>query len=314
MEKNKKTKRILFNIIKAVVGLYLFYIITGSPVMLYIMLNTGHNYDSSNEAVAKQLMELHGYDVSEYISSYSVEEVVLTSSMEDSHKIYAYLTYADASENKDAPTVIMCHGVNSSHVSLYPVSEVFLKKGYNVLTYDQRSFGQSDCRYVTFGYFESNDLLDCLNYVNGNVSKDNKIGVWGQSMGGATVENAMDEEAFVNSVDFCILDCPLGAMSEVSHAGPVQNCFASMLCKLTMKFSFSQQSPYKQIENNHLPVLIITANQDKVIPSKSIEKINESLGKCLYMNYSKDAKHANVYFADPDGYSEMVDIFVGQVE
>lgn len=64
---------------------------------------------------------------------------------------------------------------------------MFLENGYNVVSYDQRSSGENRAQYTTFGYLESDDLADCVEYLKDNINDNNKIGIWGTSYGGATV-------------------------------------------------------------------------------------------------------------------------------
>ena len=88
---------------------------------------------------------------------------------------------------------------------------VNLQKGYNVLTYDQRSSNENTAQYTTFGYWEKYDLIDYIDYVH-SYAPEQVIGVWGTSFGGATAGPAMGEKDVERKVDFLILDCPVSDM------------------------------------------------------------------------------------------------------
>lgn len=82
-------------------------------------------------------------------------------------------------------TVILVHGLGGNRYSNYPIAEFFLIKGYNIITYDQRSTNENTAKYTTFGYKEKYDLIDWVNYID-EQAPGRKIGIWGASYGGAT--------------------------------------------------------------------------------------------------------------------------------
>ena len=103
------------------------------------------------------------YDV--FCSTYTIEKVEITSTF-DEHMIPADYIYALGEEgDKNNPTVILVHGLGGNRYTNYPLAEMFLQKGYNVLTYDQRSSNENTAQYTTFGYWEKYDLIDYIDYV-----------------------------------------------------------------------------------------------------------------------------------------------------
>lgn len=48
--------------------------------------------------------------------------------------------------------VSLVYGLGGNRYTNYPIEEMFLQKGYNVLTYDQRSSNENTAQYTTFGY------------------------------------------------------------------------------------------------------------------------------------------------------------------
>ena len=80
--------------------------------------------------------------------------------------------------DKNNPTVILVHGLGGNRYTNYPLAEMFLQKGYNVLTYDQRSSNENTAQYTTFGYWEKYDLIDYIDYVYSH-APEQVIGIWG---------------------------------------------------------------------------------------------------------------------------------------
>ena len=88
---------------------------------------------------------------------------------------------------------------------------MFLEKGYNVLTYDQRSSNENTAEYTTFGYLEKYDLTDYIDYIS-QQAPGQIIGVWGTSFGRATAGLAVESKETEGKIDFLILDCPVSDM------------------------------------------------------------------------------------------------------
>lgn len=155
--------------------------------------------------------EKYNMDYDVFCNTYTIEHIDIVSTF-DGHVIPADYIYAlGKEENKDNSTVILVHGLGGNRYTNYPLAEMFLQKGYNVLTYDQRSSNENTAQYTTFGYWEKYDLIDYIDYVH-SYAPEQVIGVWGTSFGGATAGPAMGEKDVERKVDFLILDCPVSDM------------------------------------------------------------------------------------------------------
>lgn len=76
---------------------------------------------------------------------------------------------------------------------------------YNVLIPYQRAHGLSEGTYITFGAFESDDMILWANKVN-EINKNGKIIFHGLSMGGGTILNLSNKE--IRNVKGLIVDSP----------------------------------------------------------------------------------------------------------
>jgi dienelactone hydrolase len=111
------------------------------------------------------------------------------------------------------PAIILCHGWGGlrSHLNLYYAPEL-TKRGYVVLTFDYRGWGDSDSRLVIKGkmpepdkdgivtvraqairelvdpFDQTEDIISCINFISGELGVDpDRIGLWGTSFGGGHV-------------------------------------------------------------------------------------------------------------------------------
>lgn len=108
-------------------------------------------------------------------------------------------------------TMVLLHGITNTRFWIFKQAFIFLRAGYNVLWYDARNHGASDASPTTFGFKESQDLQDIINYITSNYEyATNVIGLYGFSLGGATV--SMWAELYLkyeinNKVKLIISDC-----------------------------------------------------------------------------------------------------------
>lgn len=253
------------------------------------------------------------FDVDAFKAQYQTEEIVIESSL-DGHKIPATYIYAPGNSDKTGNTIIMVHGLLGNRISNYPVAQMFLSQGYNVITYDQRSSGGNHALYTTFGYLESQDTIDYVTYATQNMASDSYLGAWGQSMGAATVENAMDDEMFKEVVDFVVLDCPMGNMEDVLGLyATIPMTIADCVFQMKLGFSFEDQSVIPQIKNTEIPVLIACSMADEAFSIASVERIYNAIhSEKKEMFVVNDSKHSDIYFDHPEEYQRICEEFLAK--
>ena len=314
-EMKKPVKIILRIVIIFVIANIILALPVAAFVEVQILKGKGTKEITQEAEMRSMLLTEAGIDSVEFEETYSVEEFSIPSTKTDGYMIP---TFRLKTTEEKKGIVVMVHGMNSSHIGIYPEARAFLNAGFDVWAMDTRKFGESKADYVTYGYMEGADCIDVLAYVLGSIdSEPGLIGLWGQSMGGAAVENAMDEALFVTEADFVVLDCPMGAMDELTGAPEFQNNAASIVNKWVVGYSFYDQSPYAQIKNNTRPVLMINAEKETVIPEISTMQIRDTLTNApgsLTEYTGKGSKHACVANDHPEEYEEAVKAFINTLE
>ncbi|MEG1646807.1 MAG: hypothetical protein RR374_05530 [Clostridia bacterium] len=81
--------------------------------------------------------------------------------------------------------VIISHGLTDSYYSQIKYADFFVKLGINALLVNLRTSEQTGGKFLTYGAKESDDILNWISYLKQNYPNC-KIGVMGESMGGAT--------------------------------------------------------------------------------------------------------------------------------
>lgn len=261
--------------------------------------------------------EKYNMDYDVFYNTYTIEHIDIVSTF-DGHVIPADYIYALGKDgNKDNPTVIMVHGLGGNRYTNYPLAEMFLQKGYNVLTYDQRSSNENTAQYTTFGYWEKYDLIDYIDYVH-SYAPEQVIGVWGTSFGGATVGLAMGEKDVERKVDFLILDCPVSDMKwmveeemrkmDIGLPISYMTFCGNVINKIKLGFGYDDANVCNEISDIEIPVLIINSKADTVTPQFMGQEIYDSIqNEDIKMIWTvTDSEHTEMWLDYNQEYIEKV--------
>lgn len=270
--------------------------------------------------VSDDIWTKYGIDYESFRSHYVVEKIAIPSSYE-AHTIPADYIYAAQSPNsKNHQTIILVHGLGDNRYSNYPVAEFFLEKGYNIITYDQRSTNENAARYTTFGYREKFDLIDWVNYVEIQ-APEQKVGVWGASYGGATAGLALAYGDMDEKVGFLILDCPVSSMEwmveqemrsmDIGLPVTYMTRCGNTVNKLKLGFSYQDADVAAVMKHVKTPVLVINSRSDSVTPyfmGKDIyNAIPESNREIWTVN---DSEHCGVWLDYNEEYRDKIENFL----
>lgn len=265
--------------------------------------------------VSDTFWQKYGIDYQNFRRKYTIEKISLTSSF-DGHTIPGEFIYCD---EKSKATVIMVHGLGGNRYSNYPVAELFLENGYNVITYDQRSTNENTAEKTTFGYWEKYDLIDCINFAEQQAG-GNHIGIWGTSFGGATAVQAAAYENTQEHLAFLILDCPVSSMEwmiqeeirkmELGIPVSYMTWCGSTVNHIQLGFSYKDADSTEAAKNIQIPTLIINSEKDEITPY--------FMGRNLYDNLSSndkelwtvpDSAHTEMWLDYNDEYRSRVTEF-----
>ena len=266
----------------------------------------------------------YGMNYESFCNIYKVEKLEITSSF-DKHIIPADYIYAiDSQNSKDYQTVILIHGLGDNRYSNYPLAEFFLKKGYNVITYDQRSSNENIAKYTTFGYWEKYDLIDWVNYVE-EQAPGQKIGIWGASFGGATAGLALGYEDIDEKIDFLILDCPVSNMKwmveqemrnmDIGIPVSYMTWCGNIINKFKLGFSYQDANVVNAMKDVKTPVLIINSKLDSLTPyfmGKDIYDAIQAKNKEIWT--VDESEHCEIWIDHNQEYCDRVESFLSKYE
>ena len=215
---------------------------------------------------------------------------------------------------------VFCHGhtVNIACNMRYVL--IFRRLGYDVVFYDERSFGKSDGRICTLGQEEALDLRAVLGWVRETFGEDAWIGLHGESMGAATVLSVLrwERPAFVAA------DCPFAdtrrllkyLIGKIVHmpAQPVL-WIAEQIAKAKYGYVIADVSPEKAVRESSVPVCLLHGTADDYIPCSHSQRMAEGFQNPLSrLELFQDAGHARSVVLHREDYEAKLTDFIESVE
>lgn len=217
-------------------------------------------------------------------------------------------------------TIIVAHGYHDNHTNMASYIRLFHELGYNVLAPDDRGSGRSQGKYVTFGWLDRLDYLKWINKVIDYQGKDSEIGLFGVSMGGATVM-MLSGQKLPPQVKAIVEDCGYSSV-EAELTNQLQAQFdlpkepfitlASIIAKFRVGFDFKNASATKELRKNKLPLFLIHGDRDRFVETKMVIENYQAQAGAKKLWISKDTGHAMTFYNHPQAYQKKVGQFFKQ--
>lgn len=185
------------------------------------------------------------------------------------------------------PCVIYLHQNASCRLEALSLVPLFLPLGITVFCLDFAGCGESAGEYISLGWFERDDLAECVEYLR-NQGKVSSIGLWGRSMGAVTALLHADRD---HSIGGMVLDSPFSNLSALA-AELAQSDYlafkvpswlltgALAIGRLRIQslcgFDIEQLKPENHVRNSFIPALFIHGRGDDFIKPHHTQKLFES--------------------------------------
>lgn len=212
---------------------------------------------------------------------------------------------------------ILVHGYGCNQTYMWNMARAYLRNGYQVLTPDLRSSGQSQGLYITMGTRESDDIALWAAQI-AREDPEAKIVLHGVSMGAATVLLASAREmpgqvaALVEDSGYTsAYDMFARQMRSLFNlpAFPLLDCANYMAQKRT-GVKFSEASPLAAVRKTKIPTLFIHGADDRMVPPSMMQELyNASSAPVKEELIISKAGHAMAYVVDPQTYFTRVFAF-----
>ena len=202
--------------------------------------------------------------------------------------------------------------------------QYYLGRGFNVLLVDHRASGESEGDRIGFGYYESQDSLQWLEYLIATYGKDISIIVHGVSMGSATVMLMSGSEQLPDNVKLIIADCGFTSAWDEFEAKldgmqipkwpllPLVNAVNKRISGYDFKTDTDAVAAVKKAK---VPMLFVHGTADGFVPCDMVYEVYAACGsEHKELLLVEGAQHAGSVVTDPVSYEakldEMIDKYV----
>lgn len=229
------------------------------------------------------------------------------------YKLKGYLLPAD----EPSKIYVFCsHGYrNCGSGEFNRMAKFYHDKGWNVFLVDHQAAGESEGKYIGFGYHEYRDCLQWLDFMNNHFGSDIQIVLHGVSMGSATVMLMAGSGRLPANVKFVVADCGYtSAYDQFAHNAkgmhipsfPIINA-ANFFNRVISGYDFKDASPLDAVKKATLPMIFIHGGNDDFVPTHMVNELyNACSSEHKELLIVEGAAHAESYPTDSEAYESMI--------
>ena len=227
--------------------------------------------------------------------------------------------YIPAETETPRGTMILMHGYRSlATVDFALEAQFFHSLGYRLLLPYQRSHGESEGKYITYGVEERFDCRDWARYARQRFGGEEDLFLGGISMGSATVLMALGLDLPEN-VRGVLADCgfttPWDIMKHVSQRDfklpsfPLLNAL-DLLARCIAGFGLKEADTREALGRDRIPVLFFHGEQDDFVPLRMTRENVQACAAEKDLHLVAGAGHAQSFAVDTPGCEEKIRAFV----
>ncbi|BDR56023.1 alpha/beta hydrolase [Xylocopilactobacillus apis] len=218
-------------------------------------------------------------------------------------------------------TIVVFHGYTKNKEHMADYIRMFHNNGYNVLAPDARASGASEGKIIGYGWPDHYDDLLWIKRLIKKTGKSNaQIGLFGVSMGGATVMFLAGEK-LPRQVKVLIEDCGYSSInSELSYQ--LNQMFhlpsfplipsVNLETRLRGGYNFNDGDSIAQLKKNKLPILFIHGSKDTFVPTKMVYDNYQATSAPKQLLVVKGASHAGSFEKKRIKYQKTVVNFLNK--
>lgn len=215
---------------------------------------------------------------------------------------------------KNGAAVITIHGHGGNREGMLDDAALLAARGYGVLLFDLRNSGESDGAVTTLGLLEVNDVRGAMEFVKAQKGVDaSRIGLLGQSMGGAT---AIMAAARIPQARAVVAESTYTSLEDNITNGVRQVAGLPPFPFAPLVIFFGQQEaglditavrPVDDIASiSPRPILIVHGELDETIPVANAHKLYEAAGEPKELYVVPNVGHTGLVQAGAEEYLRRV--------
>jgi alpha-beta hydrolase superfamily lysophospholipase len=184
--------------------------------------------------------------------------------------------------------MLLIHGIGGCKEHFLNLAGKLENQGITSIVFDGRAHGESDGTFCTYGYYEKQDISKIVDFIK-KQNPEIRIGIWGNSLGGAIAIQAMENE---KRIEFGVIESTFTALDQIVYDYQKRICKGIGLRLVTdaaleeagkiANFNPDAVKPIHAVKNIHQPIFIAHGDND--------ENIHYTYGEQLYKNVASTQK------------------------
>lgn len=271
---------------------------------------------STYESTIDSNRELFEQERDDFIQSHAGQTEDVSIVTDDQITLHGHIYWQEEPSDKWA---IIVHGYQSDESEAQLIAPYFYQEGFNVLTYNLRSHGNSEGEYIGMGYLDQHDLIQWTEYVI-ELDPSAQIVYHGTSMGGATVSFASGLETLPSNIRAIIEDCGYSSIMGIFEkelydrfklpAFPVLH-MANNVAGQRAGYYISDGDVAAAVAKSTVPMLFIHGELDDFVPMEmGIELYEAKQEGAKEWILFEGAGHAESKYVDPARYFDSIFDFI----
>lgn len=179
---------------------------------------------------------------------------------------------------------IIVHGYRKDHKSMTAYTRNFYEKGFNILVVDLRACGESEGKFLSYGYFEKEDISLWCDYIIKN-DVEAEILLFGHSMGATVVMQyaGIDDK---KQVKCFIEDCGFTNAWDMNKielkkrfnipSFPILH-LSNLLCRVRFGFYLNDADAVNALKKCAKPMMFIHGTCDNYVPFEMLDVLYDAI-------------------------------------
>ena len=224
-------------------------------------------------------------------------------------------------DSKERKVVLFSHGYGGKGIGdMSTFADYYSARGYDMFFPDQRTHGESEGSFITFGANEHRDIQMWCEEIVKKWGPGCKIVLHGWSMGAATAYLSVCH-GMPSQLKCLVFDCGYSSayeefMNVAKHAFPLPEpilhwvvMHAGIWTRLLAHFPISEASPLRYADQMNLPVLFVHGGADDFVPTWMCHKLYAATKDTPYKDQLivLDAGHVMSYVYGREAYQDALD-------
>ena len=217
--------------------------------------------------------------------------------------------------------IILCHGYTDCRYGMMKYVPQYYELGFHCILFDERGHGESKPEPCSYGIREIDFPLAVLRDTLERYGRNIRIGLHGESLGGATMLTMLQYDDVKNNVSFAVDDCGFceiipvlkGAMKSLK-VPPMFVYPASVAARIMYGISFQKARAIDIVQDNHIPLCCFHGAADDFILPEHSKRVYEATKGYKEIHLIEGAGHAESAVVAPEEYGKLLKAFLENIK